>query len=475
MAMETSIRKEIVMGNHIHDSKDIPSGKSVQKAVVAGQFYPQSSEDLSRYVRKYIDEATNSVDESVKAIIAPHAGYIYSGPIAGFAYKSLPKKFKRVFILASNHTGNVPYFNCSVADVDYFETPLGMVPVSPIVKEILNHPLCNYIEEAHLSHVIEVHLPFLQVTQDEFEIIPLITGSLSPDEVKQLGEALSRYADDETLFVISSDLSHYHPYTQACQLDKSCMEFIEQMNIKGVMRSEACGRDPILILLNIANRKGWQAKNLDYRNSGDTSGSTDQVVGYGATLFHDKQNDYTEEMKKRLLSLSRETLDAFIKEGRRVSIDKSKYEKPLSEVRGCFVTLHKNNQLRGCIGHIVGHLPLVEGIVENTISAAVKDPRFNPVSEDELDNIEIEISILSQPELLSEKDPKGILTFLKPNKHGVIIKNGHCQSTYLPQVWEQLPDKVEFLESLCFKGGMSQDSWKDSDTEIYVYEAMVFN
>jgi len=234
-----------------------------------------------------------------------------------------------------------------------------------------------------------------------------------------------------------------------------------------------------MTLMYIAEIKNWDAKLIDYKNSGDTAGGKDNVVGYASIAFVDKKKEskkmkesISAQDKKALLRLARSAIEAKLVDG--VKVERPGPSPVLKENRGCFVTLHKHGQLRGCIGTIEPVCPLVECVGENAQNAAFRDPRFPRLSAEELSEIDIEVSVLSVPERLDFKDGDDLKRQLLPNVHGVILSRGMHRSTFLPQVWEQLPDKELFLEQLCLKGGMPATAWKDPATNVEVYQAEVF-
>jgi len=344
--------------------------------------------------------------------------------------------------------------------------------VSTIAGEFLRNDLFSDVPVVHSTHIIEVQLPFLQKMLPNFEIVPIVTGRASEAELAAVARLISQYLDDETLLIVSSDLSHYHPYDTAMELDRRCIQAVEAQEIEKVARCEACGLPAIRLLLQIANQKGWRSRIIDYRNSGDTAGTKDRVVGYSAIAFW--QEDLSEADKRRLLKLARTVLDSRIAQGTVPKLDETAYQERLRDKRGCFVTLEIDHQLRGCIGHIIPKDPLYRCVVENTVSAALHDGRFEPVSKSELDKIRIEISVLSVPAPLENKGPEYLLNSLIPMTHGVIIRNGPSQSTFLPQVWEQFRRKEDFLSGLCLKGGLASGCWKNPETTVLTYQASVF-
>lgn len=261
--------------------------KLIREPAVAGSFYPAAASELAETVQQYLAEATPREGPVPKALIAPHAGYIYSGPIAASAYIQLiPAKFsiKRVILLGPSH--RVPLHGLAASSATHFATPLGLIPVDmKAIESICHMSQVTVNDQAHSQeHSLEVHLPFLQQVLDEFTIVPLVVGQTTPEQINQVLAEL--WDGPETLIVISSDLSHYHEYSVAKALDKKTSQAIEQLDYKHIDYENACGRDPVNGLLHFAKQIGLKADAIDVRNSGDTAGSHDQVVGYGAYTFH---------------------------------------------------------------------------------------------------------------------------------------------------------------------------------------------
>lgn len=450
--------------------------KIVREPAVAGTWYPGDKVQLSSLVEGYFSKAEEiELAGVVKGIIVPHAGYVYSGQVAAEGFKQLKENYKKVFIISTNHAQGANIQGISVPDVTHYKTPLGEVKVSKIAKELMKYDLFLNVPEAHTTHVIEIELPFLQEKLGEFEIIPMVTGGLSYEQIVEAADIISQYLDDETLIVISSDLSHYHPYDEAVGLDTECIKNIEALNFQEAAKCEACSLYAIFILMELAKRNGWQAKIIDYKNSGDTAGDKSSVVGYSSIVFYGEiEKELNEGEKNFLLKLARKKLESIYTE-EDVVVDSSELTPNLKKVQGCFTTLNENGNLRGCIGHILPHTELYKCVLENVENAALHDSRFKPVTQDELKDIEIEISVLSVPEKLDFSSPDGLLEKLRPLVDGVVLKYGLKQATYLPQVWEQLPDKEVFLTQLCIKSGSSADCWKDDNVEIFTYHANVFD
>lgn len=256
-----------------------------RQPAVAGTFYPADAKQLHKLIDEYLNDAETSL-KVPKAIIVPHAGYIYSGPVAATAYARLIKAhdvISRVVVIGPSH--RVGFTGLSVSRAQNFITPLGSIPVDQeAIKILMKFPFVQCIEQAHtLEHSLEVHLPFLQETLDSFKIVPIVAGDATPEQVSQVLEAL--WGGDETLIVISSDLSHYHDYATCRQLDKETTIAIENLQYEDLGTDSACGKVPVSGLLKLAREKSLSIRNIDLRNSGDTAGDKKRVVGYGAYVI----------------------------------------------------------------------------------------------------------------------------------------------------------------------------------------------
>ncbi len=439
----------------------------VRKPAVAGSFYPADKEQLSAMISEFLGEAEDVRLPNVKGLIAPHAGYVYSGPTAAWSFKQLVgRDIQTVVIIAPSH--HVKLSGASVLDVTHFETPLGLIPVSAKVQDLLSEDGFANIPAAHSQeHSIEVELPFLQFVLGDFELVPIVVGRADP---KALAGVLSKYLDDSTLVVASTDLSHYKPYADAVETDKKFIETVPALDVDGASNCEACGIIPVLTLMHLAQDAGWVGRLLDYTNSGDTAGDKNQVVGYASVAFYDGLNESEEEY---LLALARETLEKHYNGGTKPQVDEAGLTPRLKAKSGCFVTLNKHGSLRGCIGHILPQVPLYECVMENALNAALHDGRFQPVTQDELGELHIDISMLTTPKKMEFGTSDELLRKLVPGRDGVVLNYLGRTSTYLPQVWGQIPGKEQFLSSLCQKQGSRADCWKVG-AEVEVYGAQVF-
>ncbi|MFH1838424.1 MAG: AmmeMemoRadiSam system protein B [Candidatus Kuenenbacteria bacterium] len=485
--------------------------EKIRPAYVAGQFYPASKKELENTIDFFLNNAQKEkFDEKIeiKALIVPHAGYVFSGQTAAFGYKQLENNFNKIFILADNHNSEALYSGISIpTNFTHFQTPLGEIKISNLINSFLENNLFKNISSAHKTHVIEIHLPFLQKILSNFEIIPMALSGLDENQRKELTELISQNLDSNSLVIASSDLSHFHPYEKAVKLDKICLEAIINGDIEKVKKCEICGPNSVLTLMEIAKQKKWKTKFLDYKNSGDITGDKNNVVGYASVIFY-QEKELNKKEQKILLDLARKSIELRIKENKIFEPDLnliSQYPK-LLEKKGAFVTLFKDGKLKGCIGNILPQEKLYLSVQNNAINAAINDPRFLPIERKELDEIDIEISVLEIPQLIkanpireqnfltihADDDINSLSTSnntafsngvnhwqeyldkLIPLKDGVIIKLGSNQATYLPQVWEQIPEKENFLNSLCQKAGLDYECWKDPETKIYKYQVQMF-
>jgi hypothetical protein len=331
------------------------------------------------------------------------------------------------------------------------------------------------------EHSEEVMIPFLQTVLKDFRLVPVVLGRV--DEA-QLAKVIEPRLDAQTLVLASSDLSHYHPYEDAQKLDRSCVDAVCAMDFEAMAKQEACGKGPILTLMHLAKAKNWKPVLLNLRNSGDTSGEKARgVVGYAAVAFVEEgpekedakpQGQFTPDERQYLLKLARQTLTAEVTDQEKPKIDAEKLPAKLREQKGCFVTLTLGGELRGCIGHIFPTEPLYQAIMDNAVSAGTRDPRFPAVVEAELVQLHFEISVLTVPQELKFNSPEDLLAKLRTHVDGVVLRIGRRSSTFLPQVWEQLPKKEDFLGHLSRKAGCAEDAWRGEGVTVLTYQVEAF-
>ena len=467
--------------------------ETVRHPVWAGRFYEADPAELNRVISQLTRKAHETqvqipADKQLRALIMPHAGYAYSGWTAAHAALVLSRhQFSKVILLGPNHY-IIGLHNAAICDVSAYETPLGRISLHKDVAKLLLQPdLFQTLPAARdQEHSLEVILPFLQNDLGEFQLVPVIVGQ---GDVHRLSKALDPLIDDNTLLVVSSDLSHFLSYSEAVLRDRQTIDEIVNLKPDKLIREDnrACGSVPILILTEVARRHHWQPVLLHYSNSGDTAGDRSRVVGYAAiALFGDlsmeiKDNSpaqFSEAQGRMLVKLARQTISERL--GVKVYDSASDasalalQDDCLKSHCGTFVTLKIGGQLRGCIGNLSASESVLEGVKRNAINAAFHDPRFSPLSQDELDRTEIEISILTEPQPLEYRDGQDLIQKLRVNVDGVIIRKGHYSATFLPQVWEQLPEPDDFLTHLCRKAGLSSEAWKSSKLEVLTYQVQYF-
>jgi MEMO1 family protein len=455
---------------------------TIRPPAVAGSFYSDARDVLEREVLTLLRGAQPHANDAPlpKALIVPHAGYIYSGPIAANAYARLAPargRIERVVLLGPAH--RVAVAGLALPGAQGLQTPLGVVPVdAAAVARIESLPQVVTSAEAHArEHSLEVHLPFLQAVLGSFALVPLVVGRATTEQVAEVIEQL--WGGDETLIVISSDLSHYLTYSQAQQTDGETARMIllrrAQLN-----HHQACGATPVNGLLNVALRRGLKPQLFDLRNSGDTAGDHSRVVGYASVGFFESQDgigvadDSAEALDTRgdvLLPLARAAIgDIF---GLVFAAD----ETPafLQDPGATFVTLMRNGRLRGCIGSLQAHRALLQDVKANAKAAAFLDPRFQPLTQTEFATTRIEVSLLSAAEALpSVPTQEQALAQLRPGIDGLILEHAGSRGTFLPQVWNSIPEPAEFLRQLKVKAGMHADFWAP-DIKLWRYTVVKYS
>jgi MEMO1 family protein len=426
---------------------------SIRPAAVAGMFYPAAPRELAWEVDNMLEQsaATAPVAGFPKALIVPHAGYIYSGSVAAQAYARLRAArgiVRRVVLLGPCH--RVPVRGLALPDAAAFTTPLGQIPIDQqAVRALAELPQVVVSSAVHAEeHALEVQLPFLQRVLGEFSLVPLAVGAATPEEVAEVIDKL--WGGAETLIVISSDLSHYHAYERARAIDRVTAQAILEYSTD-IDHEQACGATPVAGVLLAAKRHHLTVELLDLRNSGDTAGGRGRVVGYGSFAFWDGAPEFTEAKGRTLLDIARKSIDVALG----ASAPKPAPEEAwLKTAQATFVTLTQNGRLRGCIGSLEAHRPLGEDVRHNARAAALSDPRFPPLTAEEFADTRIEVSLLSTPKLLAFADHADLIAQLHPGEDGLILECGAARGTFLPQVWESLPDSEQFVSELKRKAGL---------------------
>jgi AmmeMemoRadiSam system protein B/AmmeMemoRadiSam system protein A len=429
---------------------------TVRAPAVAGSFYPADPKTLSDTVDGLLAAVEPCHDAiAPKAVIAPHAGYIYSGAVAASAYARLRAargRIRRVVLLGPVH--RVPVRGLALPGASAFDTPLGRIELdAAAIARLRDLPQVVESAEAHrLEHSLEVHLPFLQRVLGEFALVPLAVGDATREQVAEVLDAL--WGEDDTLIVVSSDLSHYLPYEAARKADAETAAMVLDLR-SDIDHRQACGGTPVNGLLLSAHRRGLKVQLLDLRSSGDTAGGRERVVGYGAFAVLSPQA-LNANAGAVLLTLARSAIGEKLGEPGRPLPQAAWLQQP----GAAFVTLMRNGELRGCIGSLEAKRPLRADLYENALGAAFRDPRFKPLTRAEWIDTRIEVSLLSPLERLRPASEAALLAMLRPGTDGLLIEYGHHRSTFLPQVWEQLPQPRDFLVNLRRKAGLPPDFWE---------------
>lgn len=454
---------------------------------VAGVFYPADPTELSDLVDSQLttaatvvadsptcgDEPADSphLDAPPAALIVPHAGYIYSGTTAALAYAGLRRfagTIRRVLLLGPTH--RVAIRGLATCGATAFQTPLGLVPVEEIspqqraaLPQIVDSP------QAHAQeHSLEVHVPFLQEVLGEFTLIPLAVGTADPEQVCAVLDQLG--TSPHTLIVVSSDLSHFLPQAQARATDDATLAQI--LDLDGSLTHEqACGATPVNGLLLHAQRRGLRPRLLGACTSGDTAGDPRRVVGYASVAFDDP-TAWSARAGSILLDLARQAI------ARELGVDTAPPTTPhdaqhdaghwLTQPGACFVTVTHQGTLRGCIGTVEAWRPLGEDVQANAVAAAVADRRFPPLSAAELPATDLEVSVLSTPQPIPAGQEAEAIAAVRPGVDGLLLRHEERRATFLPQVWQRLPDPSAFLAALRRKAGLPEDFW-DPNVQLSRY------
>ena len=469
----------------------------VRPATQANRFYTGDARELSEEVDSFLAlHIGDAKYQNVAAVIVPHAGYYFSGNVAASAYMAIDvkKPYKRIFLLGPSHHEWLDGASVNT-EADYYATPLGNVKVDHETAVALTNTdgtdktdsVFRYRPKAHdREHCLEVQLPFLQRRFKEVPpIVPIVISTNEYDKLKQIAEVLKPYFTDENLFVISSDFSHYPSYEDACEVDTKTGKAIETGNVeefiatlhanarsgKRNLATSACGEFAIITLMLMLDNQ-YEVKHLIYQNSGDIDNHDhSRVVGYHSfAILRKDSTSFT------LSGADKKALKDIAFNSIRDSLDGKPIAQPilnsqfsiLNSKCGAFVSLHKHGRLRGCIGHFGEDYPLHEMVAEMARAAAFEDPRFMPVTRDELDDLDIEISVLTPMRRIQSLDE------FELHRHGIYIKKGYRSGTFLPQVANEVNWTKEEFVGHCSqdKAGLGWDGWRDA--ELYVYEAIVF-
>ena len=484
----------------------------IRRPAVSGTFYPSKKQQLEKTVKGLLNQALDLDYVKPKALIAPHAGYIYSGSVAASVYKPLIKfkdKINKVILLGPSH--HVAFHGLALPESAYFETPLGKIEIDQESVELAkNFEQVSFNDKAHeYEHSLEVHLPFLQETLgNNFKLLPLVVGEASPAEVAQVIQTF--WQQEGTLTVISTDLSHYHDYMTAYLLDIQTCSNIENLEFEKLHSEKLCGAAPVRGLLYLAKRNNLKVKMVDFCNSGDSQYNNyissiansneskaiipklaqhnivtikeyldnqddDRVVGYSSYYVGTEQDlgyILSKPQKLELLRVAYKAIEYGLDTGNILEDNRTIFRFDTNVKTATFVTLEIDGKLRGCIGTLQAHRSIVDDVIHNAFMAAFEDPRFSPINVVEMQKMDIRISVLSKPQKIDFKNQKDLLNQIRPGIDGLVLSEaGGYKSTFLPSVWEDLKTPEEFLAHLKVKAGLPENYWSDSlEVERYIVE-----
>jgi len=468
-----------------------------REPAVAGRFYSDDPDQLRRDLSILFEKAEPAKLNDVRAIISPHAGYVFSGEVAASSFNQLDdsRTYENIFVIASSH--HVSFKGASIYNQGDYVTPLGKVSVNlDLARDLVGkNEVFTFRKDAHAyEHSLEVQLPFLQYKLGEdIRIIPIVIGARDKSDSKLIAEALAPYFNENNLFVISSDFSHYPGYEDAIEVDDATAKAIitndpyqliatlganDDKHISNLATS-LCGWTSVLTLLYLTkDNPEIEYTIIDYRNSGDSElyGDKYRVVGYYAIAVTSEKKDTSpaafnmdQSEQDQLLRLARNTLTDYLSSGKMPEAGPEEFKGRLSEPYGAFVTLNKEGKLRGCIGRFNPELPLFKVVQNMAVAAGTQDYRFPKVQPDELADIEFEISVLSPMKKIESIDE------IELGRHGIYIKKGSSSGTFLPQVARHTGWTLEEFLGHCArdKARIGWEGWKDA--EIFIYEAFVFS
>jgi AmmeMemoRadiSam system protein B/AmmeMemoRadiSam system protein A len=474
------------------------TGSNDRQAVAAGRYYSADKETLKKDISKLFETCVKTnVHSNVRAIISPHAGYIYSGKVAASAFSVIDrnKSYKNIFLIGSSHI--TAFDGASVFNTGDFVTPLGKVKVNrEIADRLKSERLFKYPVNAHFQeHSLEVQIPFLQYYFKNIPpVIPIVIATTYQNSIKKIAEILKPWFTSDNLFIISSDFSHYPSYKTANEVDNKTADAIitgDPKQFMDVLKNNSliddtglstsmCGWTSGLLLLYLAEGdSNLKFEKVDYCNSGDSPyGNKDEVVGYNAiALFEDTTGDqssksledeikFTDIEKNQLIALAHDNIESLLINHRKISVDNETLPEIFMKPLGAFVTLKINGSLRGCIGRFISTDPLYEVVIESSQSSAFEDPRFSPITKEELQKTSIEITVLGPLKKISNIDE------IILGRHGIYIQKDSRSGTMLPQVATENKWTVEqFLGYTSRdKAGIGWEGWKNAD--IYIYEGI---
>lgn len=468
--------------------------KMIRPAAFAGRFYEGEKHKLTKQLEQLFRGMETHVNqtegEEIRALIMPHAGYVFSGNVAAAGYSRLPAKnnYKRIFVLASSH--RFSFNGVAVYIRGNYTTPLGEIAVDIKIAKELAEKSDLFFEhyDAHEGeHSIEVQLPFLQHRLGtDFVLVPLLLGTQNAETCRQIADVLKPFFTPENLWIVSTDFSHYPKYDDALHTDEITanaicsnqpQQLLSVLNDQNLLKTEKlatqlCGWTSVLTLLYMTEKMEVEFEKISYQNSGDAPfyGEKNRVVGYWALAVKSKEAEFkvTDAERAELIKKARHSISEFVLTGKGGQFRAPETSGILTEKTGVFVSIYIDNVLRGCIGSFAGEQTLNE-MVQRLAASSACDRRFKPVQAHELDKMKLEISVLSPLKKIKSADE------IRLGKHGIYIKKGLNSGTFLPQVASKTNWNLEEFLGHCArdKAGIGWEGWKTA--EIFVYEAAVFS
>ena len=447
----------------------------VKQSSVAGLFYPNNADELLSQLEGFRNQQEYLYPYRTRAIIVPHAGLIYSGQLAYAGISHLDANVENIFIFGPAH--KVAFKGVALSSFDAWQTPLGTININKQIYQELEALFNARVNDQAFEeeHSIEVEIPFLQtllVKHGNLTIIPILIGDEDPSKIANILKHY--YNHPKNAFIISSDLSHFLPDAEAQKVDQNTANIIENNEYDNLAPDMACGSIGIAGLMQFAESNKYSLIRINMFNSSATSFDKTSVVGYGAWfLYEGEKNDFIKNnYSKLLINICKNTLSQLLNDKSNKLLAQERLP-VLHQLGACFITLEKKHQLRGCIGSIIAHRPLIKDLIEHTKNAACNDTRFAPVRTEELTDIKLSISLLSTPQQIHFLDENDLLDQIIKDKDGIIIQDKKASAVYLPVVWKQLPDKKEFLNSLKIKAGLSEDHFSKTFTAYRFYTTYI--
>ena len=443
------------------------AAKSVRPAVVAGRFFPADPAALRQAAEACITKGQAGWQPQglcPRAVIAPHAGLSFSGWLTGAAWRATARRRqKRVVILSPSHRH--AFDGLALPQARAYGMPGFEVPIDELAKQtLINAKLAHIEDDAHdREHGIETQLAFMHRLHPGAQVVPLVIGRAGVADVARAVDALAGMEEEPPLFVLSSDLSHFLPLDKAQAHDDEAARLIETGKIEALSPAHACGSRAVAGYLASDHAQGNRALRLAMASSHAVTGDADRTVGYGAWAFFGAEDEILQPaMRQMLLRVARQALASRLAKGRAPEVNAASFPMPLQTHAAAFVTVQKEGRLRGCIGSLVAHRPLVADVVENAVKAGFADPRFKPLQTGELDQVALKIAVLSPSRPMAFSDQADLERQLVPGRDGLILSDGRHRGTFLPMVWDNLNTPHEFVQGLKVKAGLPKDHWSDS-------------